>query len=97
MITLESNENLITQEDVDDLLSKDEISALLKGMEFSSSIGRGEPSREPMLSYDTIERTLSEPEVARLLVQLTDQSIPLHRWKEIVHDFVRAIISTVNN
>jgi hypothetical protein len=89
MITLEPNENLITQENVDDLLTKDEISALLKGM--------SEPGRGLTLSYDTIERTLAEPEVARLLVQLTDQSIPLHRWKEIIHDFVRAIMSTINN
>jgi flagellar biosynthesis component FlhA len=81
--------NTSTQLNVNDLLSKAEISALLKGM--------SETGSSPMLSYDVIERTLSEPEVARLLVQLTDQSIPLHRWKEIVHDFVRVIVSTINN
>jgi hypothetical protein len=89
MNIIEPNENLLLSEDVNDLLSKSEISALLKGI--------GEPSSSPMLSYEAIERTLAEPEVARLLVQLTDQSIPLHRWKEIVHDFVRAIVSNINN
>jgi hypothetical protein len=97
MITLEPNENIITQEEVDDFLTKDEITALLKGIKFSPGIGRSELGQSLALSYDTIERILSEPEVASLLVQLTDQSIPLHRWKEIVHDFVRVVVSTINN
>jgi uncharacterized protein (UPF0248 family) len=89
MNIIEPNENLLLSEDVNDLLSKAEISALLKGI--------SETGSSSILSYEDIERTLAEPEVARLLVQLTDQSIPLHRWKEIVHDFVRAIVSTINN